>query len=393
MPHTLQLRFHGALQPIDPSAPAGARLSDDGPAFARIQDLRNAIDARLAAWLAAEQERVPARPSSSAEREAEQLGAVNARWFEQRVGPDNHDDWAALQTRAIDALTYDTKDLRLVTCLVESSAYAEGFGGLADALEAAAAVLSQYGDSIHPTREDDATADTLEQRPQTLAWFSDAKHGLPFVATTIPLSACPEGPQVTLRHLLMAPRRWPGWPTEESVRRTVHRTDGEKRRASSEDLKRCLAAASQLDDVLLRLEALGTGRLRERLQQCLSLVDDDFTRRAALGAVQGTPGETSNALIERLRRLQDESRTAFTARDRFLLQIAAAEACVEGELYWLAAPVLESVFNVIDEHRLAEWESPDILARIAKIADACRAAAQARGHAIPQLERLTRRTR
>jgi ImpA, N-terminal, type VI secretion system/Type VI secretion, EvfE, EvfF, ImpA, BimE, VC_A0119, VasJ len=396
VPGTVPTRFHDALQPISEAAPAGAFLADEGPVLGPLQELRNDIDVKLAEWLADEQGRVPNTAPGAADQgdEAIQLGAINARWFERRAGAAHRRDWLDLQQRVGDALAHESKDLRLLIRLVEASVYAEGFRGLADALALAARLIAQFWENLHPNPNDVEIQDGHDPRPGIVAWLNDAKDGLPFVVTTIPLSDAPDGPQATLRHLLVAPKHWLGWPTEDEVRTALQRTAPPSLRATLEDLQRCLAECRQLDAALsARLEQTNLVKLRERLQQCAMLVQESLTS-ATLRSGPPPDAVASNSapptLIDRLRRLQGESPKAVTARERFLAHIAAAEACVEADLYWVAAPFIESALRTVEEHKLAGWEQPEIMSRITRVVEGCRSAAQAQGDVL-QLEWLAGR--
>jgi hypothetical protein len=392
VPDTVPTRFHEALQPISEVAPAGAFLADEGSVLGPLQELRNDIDVKLAEWLADAQGRVPNTAPGAADQddEAIQLGAINARWFERRAGAAHRRDWLDLQQQLADALAHESKDLRLLIRLVEASVYAEGFRGLADALALAAQLIAQFWDNLHPNPNDVAIQDGIDPRPGIVAWLNDAKDGLPFVVTTIPLSDAPDGPQATLRHLLVAPKQWLGWPTEHEVRLALQRTAPSSLHATFEDLQRCLAACRQLDATLsARVEQTSLVKLRERIQQCAMLVQESLTS-ATLGSGLPPDAVANSAppsVIDRLRRLQSDSPKAVTARERFLAYIAAAEACIEADLYWVAAPFIESALRTVEAHKLAGWEQPEVMSRITRVVEGCRSAAEAQGDVL-QLERL-----
>lgn len=388
---TLESRFADALRAVSDESPAGPYLHDNASTFHDLDQRRSHIDATVEQWLAAEQERVPGGSD-----EAEQLGAINARWFEQVAGAAHREDWAVLEQAIIDALAHESKDLRLLKRLVEASAYGGGFGGVADALETAAMMIDQFWDTIHPAGADvGAFHDYLDVRRQMLAWFNDPKEGLPYLVTTLPLSASPGEAQVTLRHLLAAPRQLPGWPSEETIRRVIGATPPDALAATGAALDRCLAACTHLEEVLTaKLASNGCSRLQGRLTQCRTLVTDAAGAGRASAShgparVGGPAAEPiGDTLRLRLEALQRQAAKASSPREAFLAELSAVDACLDANLWWIASTLLEHVLTMVDIHELDSWESPEVLARIRATAESCRRVATTNGHELPRLDRL-----
>src|SRR5437870_2411458 len=106
---TVVNRFPNALQPIAEGAPSGPYLAEDSATLRALEDQRQEIDTKLAKWLGEAQARVPnglrRRDQGS---EAEQLGAINARWFAQLAGGPHRAEWLQLEQRAADVLARES---------------------------------------------------------------------------------------------------------------------------------------------------------------------------------------------------------------------------------------------------------------------------------------------
>jgi ImpA, N-terminal, type VI secretion system/Type VI secretion, EvfE, EvfF, ImpA, BimE, VC_A0119, VasJ len=382
-------RFPNAAQPVAEDSPAGAYLADDSPILRALDDQRQQIDAKLSKWLSDAQARVPTASRQRGQgSEAEQLGAINARWFAQLAGGPHRAEWLQLEQRVADVLARESKDLRLLPRLVEASAYADGFDGLADALDLAATLADRYWDTIHPNEDDAGMFDELrDTRRQALAWFGEPKDGLPYVVTAIPLDATPDGKRVTLRHLFAAARRFAGWPTEEQVRAVIKRTPAETLKQTQAAIARCLKSVEQLDEVFAaKLGEPMLARVQTHLRQCYSLITD-----VAADPVEAVTQTSLQSPIARLEIVQDAARRAASPREHCLVQIDAVDACLAAGLYWFALPVLDSVMAEIDEHKLAEWEAPDLIRRVTALVERCRESAAAAGHRSAALDRLVSR--
>ncbi len=78
--------------------------------------------------------------------------------------------------------------------------------------------------------------------------------------------------------------------------------------------------------------------------------------RAASMARSGDPEGAINLLIERA---EHES----SRRDRFITKSEAAGIMVEHDMTPVARPILDELFQLIEEHRLEEWEPAEVVAR------------------------------
>src|SRR5207248_7306124 len=144
-------------------------------------------------------------------------------------------------------------------------------------------------------------------------------------------------------------------------------------------LTRCQQACAQFDAAIAsRLGAPVTGKASERLRQCRTLVEGPASAAAAAPA----------SPLDRVRLLQEEIRTAVSPRERFVPELMMVEACLEADWYWLAGAMLERLFALAEEHKIAQWERPDMFDRLIAALEACRKAAGTRSHAVPHLDGL-----
>jgi type VI secretion system protein ImpA len=81
----------------------------------------------------------------------------------------------------------------------------------------------------------------------------------------------------------------------------------------------------------------------------------DYDRAAAM-ARSGDPEGAVNLLIERA---EHES----SRRDRFITKAEAAKIMVEHDMGPVARPILDELYQLIEEHRLEEWEPAEVVAR------------------------------
>ena len=89
-------------------------------------------------------------------------------------------DWAFIHTKSIELLTNKTKDLRILSWLLESWTHLHGFEGISKALELLQRSLADYWIQLHPQIEED----DLDQRIGLLQGYI---HLLPNLLKSIPI--------------------------------------------------------------------------------------------------------------------------------------------------------------------------------------------------------------
>jgi type VI secretion system protein ImpA len=348
--------------------------------------------------------------------------AINeARRPDPIVGRENA-DWPLIQRLLTDALARKSKNLVLGVWLMEASIKLSGFAGLRDSAHVLRRLILEYWDlGLYP----EAEGGDLQFRAKPLEWLGE--DNLPRAIRQIPLTARSDGGR-DYSYFDFRQSREIGWekdlrnalgdidPEKEAKRRRALERGGvsaeafeeavkSTRRAGVEAIRASLDEAwgefQQLDRVIderFGTEAPSTSEAKEALEDCRRLTDDLLKRKrqeepdqvaapqeAADGSAQTAKFFSPEPLAaesfdggwwakaEELVRagripegLAEMTRLAAQqyGRARFQQRLRLAEICLGIDRRRLAIAILEELAKNIDELKLENWESPELLGRV-----------------------------
>jgi type VI secretion system protein ImpA len=333
-------------------------------------------------------------------------------------------DWPLIQQLLSDALIHKSKDLLLAVWLTEANVKVAGFAGLRDSAGLLYGLITQYWDKgLYPEADDG----DLQFRAKPLEWLSGDNlprviRQIPLTARTDGggdysyldyRQSRQIGWEKDIRDSLgdidqekEARRRAAlerGGISAEAFEEAVNST----KRAGFEVLRGDLEAAwvefRQLDEAIEEKfgpDAPGTGEAKEAFEDCRRLLED-FLKRKRQEEPELTPGDTARAAVSpranlifapagfdgsgipdgagswakaeelvRTGQIQEglAEMTLLAAqqygRARFQQRLRLAEICLGIDRRRLGVAILEELTKIIDELKLDQWESPELLGRV-----------------------------
>ena len=176
-------------------------------------------------------------------------------------------DWPGVERLCTELLSTQTKDLRLAGWLTEALAHTQGFAGMAQGLNACAALCESFWETLHPLPDEDIAPDApaeqlserFEQRIGNLGWLLAQ---LAELAQTQPLlvgKVAPGGNVAAAygRRMIEAVRSRKASeyentaePTQEQISLALTQTPGEALLASLEGARCALEALQRLQGVI-----------------------------------------------------------------------------------------------------------------------------------------------
>ena len=312
-----------------------------------------------------------------------------------------------------EALATKSKDLQLAAWLTESLLRRDGINGLTEGLVLLREMLLQFWDSLHPEIEEE---DDIELRAAPLEWVGGrlvlAIRGVPLtkagyshldfeISRDVGYEAAAAESEEKARR--RQEKVAEGKLTAEEWDRAVESTDLAYYQALESQIEEALTALATLDTVseekfgalapsyrplreaLEQLQLVATGVVRKRLPPAPDASADGDQAEAAGADGVSSNGASAAGMRRRSRggpslmelasaevragrparavdMLMSAAHRGRSRRARFIRRTGVARIMVEAGLFPLAIPLLEQLASEIDEFKLEDWESGDIVA-------------------------------
>ena len=352
----------------------------------------------------------------------EWLAIKEARRSDKLLGRENA-DWPLIRQLLSDALKHKSKDLLLAVWLTEAKIKLEGFSGLRDGFRMLRGLLTEFWDKgLFPEAEDG----NLEYRAKPLQWLGG--DNLPRAIRQIPLTARAGGGrdysyldyrqsrqigwEKDVRNSLgdidsekEARRRAAierGGVSAEAFEEAVQSTRRAALETTGTALNESLEEFQRLDQTIEEKfgpQAPATSEAKEALEDCRRFLEDLLKRKRqeepdpapstltaslqteapipalapALPLPEAFDGGGSWARAEELVRSGriPEGLVEMTSlaaqqygRANFQHRLRLAEICLGIDRRRLGIMILEELARTIDEFKLEQWESPELLGRV-----------------------------
>lgn len=336
--------------------------------------------------------------------EWDSLKSIRFPFKSQDLDDPNKVQWKDLRQLAGDLLANDSKDLRIAAWFAEASSRIDGLAGVSTGLELVAGLIDRYWDSgLFPVSDDGDHADRAEAIGGMSEALADVLASIPFASRSggspyslvdhrngsKELSA--DVAQSTTRAALDGANS----AFQEAHERLKH-VNGSFREKLERDIRQDLesgeAKGAKLEKaVSARLDAtapdLGAARdAFEKIEQVIGAFlkekgDEETPGSEPLGGHRAPDGPasvpnaadawaTAEAMIrsgkidEGLYTMSRLANTESRGRTRFHRKLQLAEACIAANRDRLAEIILQELNQQIAEHKLDQWESPELIGRV-----------------------------
>lgn len=172
-------------------------------------------------------------------------------------------DWRPVQELACQILSSESKDLEVVAWLIEALTRVHGYAGAADGFALAEALISRYGDTLHPLPDDEGRATQVAALTGLNGLGTEGALITPLKAVPLTSSSASTGPFAV-------------WQCEQAFE--LERTSDATRKAQREE--RGFASRSDIDQAVaeseaseLRAHMAGLGALRQAFEAYQNTLD------------------------------------------------------------------------------------------------------------------------